>query len=164
MSKAKSMYRPGWGLLALAGGIVVVGMIPLLAGGKPAGPPPPPSDADAQRGYQVLPSCKINVIGDESLAYKWAASLGQDPSMSIPQAISKAIDNCTPEAAVMAAIKSPEDIRTLYFFLHALRSAAVTAGKQTKEQFNAEITQALAMLKMYGGPKLDTTGWPGPLP
>lgn len=145
-------------------GLAAVGItIGVAMASKPSGPPPPPNDLDAQRGYQVLPNCKINVIGDESLAYKWAASLGSDPSMSIPQAIAKAIDNCSPQAAAMAAISSPTDIRTLYFFLHALRSAAVAAGKQTKEQFNAELGQALAMIKMYGG-GIDTTGWPGPLP
>lgn len=148
------------GVLGLAAVGVTIGIA--MTGGKPAGPPPEAKDTDLQRGYQVLPNCKINVIGDESLAYKWAASLGSDPSMSIPQAIAKAIDNCSPQAAAMAAISSPADIRTLYFFLHALRSAAVAAGKQTKEQFNAELNQALAMIKMYGG-GIDTSGWPGPL-
>ncbi len=146
-------------VLGLAAVGVTVGVA--MSGSKP-GTPPEAKDADVQRGYQVLPNCKINVIGDETLAYKWAASLGSDPSMSIPQAIAKALDNCSPTTAALTAIKSPADIRTLYFFLHALRSAAVSAGKQTKEQFNAELGDALAMIKMYGG-GIDTSGWPGPL-
>lgn len=145
-------------------GLAAVGVtIGVAMGSKPSGPPPAAKDIDLQRGYQVLPSCKIKVLGDESLVYKWAASLGSDPAMSIPQAIAKAIDNCSPQAAAMAAISSPEDIRILYNFLHALKSAAVAAGKYSKEQFNAEIAETMGLIKMYGG-GIDTTGWPGPLP
>lgn len=147
------------GVLGLTAVGVTIGIA--MSGSKPSGPPPPVQNADVQRGYQVLPSCRIAVL-DETLAYKWAASLGQDPNLTIPQAIAKAIDNCSPESAAMAAISSPADIKTLYYFLHALRSAAVAAGKQSKEQFNAELASALAMVKMYGG-GIDTSGWPGPL-
>lgn len=148
-------------VLGLAAVGVTIGVA--MGSSKPSGPPPAAKDTDLQRGYQVLPSCKIKVLGDESLVYKWAASLGSDPAMSIPQAIAKAIDNCSPQAAAMAAISSPEDIRILYNFLHALKSAAVAAGKYSKEQFNAEIAETMGLIKMYGG-GIDTTGWPGPLP
>lgn len=144
------------GLTALG---VTIGM--MMSGGKPSGPPAA-KDTDVQRGYQVLPSCRIAVL-DETLAYKWAASLGQDPNLTLPQAITKAIDNCTPEAAAMAAISKPEDIRTLYNFIHALKSAAVDAGKLSKEQFNAEVAATLKLVKTYGG-GIDTSGWPGPMP
>lgn len=146
-------------------GLTAVGVtVGIVMTSKPSGPPPPPTDADAQRGYQVLPSCRIAVI-DETLAYKWAASLGQDPNLPLPQAIAKAIDNCAPEAAALAAISSPEDIRVLYFMLHALKSAAVNAtpSKYEKGKFNAEIAETLAMIKMYGG-GIDTSKWPGALP
>lgn len=146
-------------VLGLAAVGVTIGVA--MGSNKPSGPPP--AAKDTERGYQVLPSCKIKVLGDESLVYKWAASLGSDPAMSIPQAIAKAIDNCSPQAAAMAAISSPEDIRILYNFLHALKSAAVAAGKYSKEQFNAEIAETMGLIKMYGG-GIDTTGWPGPLP
>ncbi len=150
------------GVLGLAAVGVTVG---LVMTSKPSGPPPPPTDADAQRGYQVLPSCRI-VVSDETLAYKWAASLGEDKDLPLAEAISKAIDNCSAESAAIAAISSPEDVRILYFMLHALKSAAVAAGKygaNGKAIFNAEISKALAMIKMYGG-GIDTSKWPGELP
>lgn len=150
------------GVLGLAAVGVTVGLVMTR---KPSGPPPPPTDADAARGYQVLPSCRL-VVADETLAFKWAASLGEDPDLTIQQAIAKAIDNCSADSAALAAISSPEDIRILYFMLHALKSSAVTAGKygeNGKAMFNAEITKALAMIKMYGG-GIDTSKWPGALP
>lgn len=148
------------GVLGLTAVGVTIGIA--MSGSKPSGPPPPAQNTDVQRGYQVLPSCRIAVL-DETLAYKWAASLGQDPSLTIAQAIAKAIDNCSPESAAMAAISSPADIRVLYNFLHALKSAAVAAGKYSKAQFNAEIAETLGLIKMYGG-GIDTSGWPGQLP
>jgi len=158
-------HEPGAGAWVALGalGIVVAGFtVASLAGGSKPAPPPPPKDTDAQRGYQVLPSCRIKVI-DETLAFKWAASLGQEPDLEMSKAIAKAIDNCTPEAAMIAAISSPEEIRILYFMLHALKSAAVAAGNYEKGKFNKEIEESLALVKMYGG-GIDTSGWPGPLP
>lgn len=151
-------------MVAIGVGLAVLGVagVAMASGGKPSGPPPPPKDADLQRGYQVTPGCRIIVL-DDTLPYKWAASLGSDPTLSVPQAIAKAIGPCTPES-VMAAITSPADIKPLYYMLHALKAAAVTAGKYTKEQFNAEIGQSLAMIGMYFSKDLDTSGWPGPLP
>lgn len=152
-------------MVAIGVGIAALGIagVAMASGGKPAGPPPPPKDTDIQRGYQVTPGCKI-VILDDSLPYKWAASLGSDPTLSVPQAIAKAIGPCSPES-VLASITSPADIKPLYYMLHALKSAAVAANKgYTKEQFNAEISQSLAMIGMYFSKDLDTSGWPGLLP
>ena len=39
-----------------------------MSGSKPSGPPPPAQNADVQRGYQVLPSCRIAVLDDDSVA------------------------------------------------------------------------------------------------
>lgn len=136
-------------------GLAAVGGVAVGLAGSKKGPKTGPKVVDAERGYQVLENCKINVL-DAELGLKWASSLGSD--LPLNTALVTAFDGCGTKVVNPANLPH---VRFLFNFFHALKSAAVNKGTMTKEQFNLEVSTALAQAKAAG---FDTTGWPGELP